>query len=42
VDHVDAVVVGGAGNFVTAWERLLAERGVVVHTGRRGAACRSR
>jgi phytoene dehydrogenase-like protein len=29
------VVVGGAGNFVTAWERLLAERGVTVHTGRR-------
>ena len=29
------VVVGGAGNFVTAWERLLAERGVAVHTGRR-------
>jgi phytoene dehydrogenase-like protein len=28
-------VVGGAGNFVTAWERLLAERGVTVHTGRR-------
>ena len=28
------VVVGGAGNFVTAWERLLAERGVTVHTGR--------
>jgi phytoene dehydrogenase-like protein len=28
-------VVGGAGNFVTAWERLLAERGVVVHTSRR-------
>jgi phytoene dehydrogenase-like protein len=29
------VVVGGAGNFVTAWERLLDERGVAVHTGRR-------
>jgi phytoene dehydrogenase-like protein len=29
------VVVGGAANFVTAWERLLAERGVTVHTGRR-------
>ncbi|WNV77050.1 NAD(P)/FAD-dependent oxidoreductase [Geodermatophilus sp. DSM 44513] len=29
------VVVGGAGNFLTAWERLLAELGVAVHTGRR-------
>jgi phytoene dehydrogenase-like protein len=29
------VVVGGAGNFLTAWERLLAERGVAVHTDRR-------
>ncbi|HYH33294.1 MAG TPA: NAD(P)/FAD-dependent oxidoreductase [Pseudonocardia sp.] len=29
------VVVGGAGEFVTAWERLLDERGVAVHTGRR-------
>ncbi|OZM78152.1 NAD(P)/FAD-dependent oxidoreductase [Pseudonocardia sp. MH-G8] len=29
------VVVGGAGNFVAAWERLLAERSVAVHTGRR-------
>ena len=29
------VVTGGAGNFVAAWERLLAELGVVVHTGRR-------
>jgi phytoene dehydrogenase-like protein len=28
------VVVGGAGNFVAAWERLLAERGVTVHSGR--------
>jgi phytoene dehydrogenase-like protein len=27
------VVVGGAGNFVTAWERLLSELGVTVHTG---------
>ncbi|GAA5164372.1 NAD(P)/FAD-dependent oxidoreductase [Pseudonocardia eucalypti] len=31
------VVVGGAGNFVTAWERLLDELGVRVHTGRRVA-----
>jgi phytoene dehydrogenase-like protein len=29
------VVVGGAGNFVLAWERLLDELGVQVHTGRR-------
>lgn len=29
------VVVGGAGNFLTAWERLLVERGVTVHAGRR-------
>lgn len=29
------VVVGGAGQFVAAWERLLAELGVQVHTGRR-------
>ena len=29
------VVVGGAGRFVTAWERLLDELGVAVHTGRR-------
>jgi phytoene dehydrogenase-like protein len=29
------VVVGGAANFVVAWERLLAESGVIVHTGRR-------
>ena len=29
------VVAGGAGNFVAAWERLLAELGVTVHTGRR-------
>jgi phytoene dehydrogenase-like protein len=29
------VVVGGAGNFLTAWEGLLAERGVRVLTGRR-------
>jgi phytoene dehydrogenase-like protein len=28
-------VVGGAENFVAAWERLLAERAVAVHTGRR-------
>jgi phytoene dehydrogenase-like protein len=27
------VVVGGAGNFLTAWENLLTELGVVVHTG---------
>ncbi|MBC3191185.1 NAD(P)/FAD-dependent oxidoreductase [Pseudonocardia sp. C8] len=29
------VVAGGAGNFLTAWERLLDELGVSVHTGRR-------
>lgn len=29
------VVVGGASNFVLAWERLLDELGVQVHTGRR-------
>ncbi|PKW16259.1 phytoene desaturase family protein [Saccharopolyspora spinosa] len=29
------IVVGGAGNFVTAWERLLDELGVAVHTGRK-------
>ncbi|MEJ8279921.1 phytoene desaturase family protein [Pseudonocardia spirodelae] len=29
------VATGGAGNFLTAWERLLDELGVAVHTGRR-------
>ncbi|WP_226357991.1 NAD(P)/FAD-dependent oxidoreductase [Pseudonocardia sp. ICBG601] len=29
------VVAGGAGHFLTAWERLLDQLGVAVHTGRR-------